>query len=320
MLTLQRVLCPVDFSETSRRALRHALAISRWHESELTVLHAEDVLLHAASVRAVGYPERAARQYQELRVLIDDAGGKGRSVKVHVVTGDPVSKILEHATYDASSLIVMGTHGRSGLTLAVLGSVTERVVRQSPIPVLTIPPSAELRDDLMPFDSILCASDFSAACRKALDMAILMGQEADARLILLHALQLPEYDPGIVPVPRPVSTRSEYSEFLKDALRRLRGGLPADAVFRCRPEPVVAEGRPADVILETASREDVKLIVMGVQTRGALDRLIFGSTTRSVMQAAACPVLSIRASQAAEPWPTRTPVAREGLATATTGL
>jgi nucleotide-binding universal stress UspA family protein len=177
-----------------------------------------------------------------------------------------------------------------------------------------------LRDDLMPFDSILCASDFSAACRKALDMAILMGQEADARLILLHALQLPEYDPGIVPVPRPVSTRSEYSEFLKDALRRLRGGLPADAVCRCRPEPVVAEGRPADVILETASREDVKLIVMGVQTRGALDRLIFGSTTRSVMQAAACPVLSIRASQAAEPWPPRAPVAREGLATATTGL
>jgi len=320
MLTLHRVLCPVDFSDPSRRALRHALAISRWHESELTVLHAEDVLLHAASVQAVGYPGLAARHYQELRELIDDAGGKSRDVKVHVVTGDPVSKILEHAAHDASNVIVMGTHGRSGLTRAVLGSVTERVVRQSSTPVLTIPPSAELRDDLMPFDTILCAADFSPACREALDIAILMGQEADARLILLHALQLPDFDPGIVPVPRPISAQTEYSTFRKDALRRLKCGLPADAVFRCRPELFVAEGRPADVILQTASREDAKLIVMGVQTRGALDRLIFGSTTRSVMHAATCPVLSIRASPGAEPWPSRPPVAPERLATATTGL
>jgi nucleotide-binding universal stress UspA family protein len=319
MLTLNRIVCPVDFSEPSGRALRHALAISRWHESELTVLHAEDVLLYAASVRAVGYPELAERHYQELRELIDEAGGKGRNVKVDVVTGDPVSKILEHASYDASDLIVMGTHGRSGLTRAVLGSVTERVVRQSPTPVLTIPPSAELLDDLMPFDSILCASDFSPACRKALDMAILMGQEGDARLILLHALQRPDVDPGIVPVPLPVSTRADSSDFRKDALKRLKSGLPADAVFRCRPEPVVAEGRPADVILQTASREDVKLVVMGVQARSALDRLIFGSTTRSVMQAATCPVLSIRASQAAEPWPARSPVPPETLSAATTG-
>jgi len=83
-------------------------------------------------------------------------------------------------------------------------------------------------------------------------------------------------------------------------LARLKRGLPADAVFRCRPEAVIEEGRPADAILETAAREDVKLIVMGVQARGALDRLIFGSTTRRVMQVATCPVLSIRACEAAE--------------------
>jgi len=174
----------------------------------------------------------------------------------------------------------MGTHGRSGLVRAVLGSVTERVVRQSPTPVLTIPLSAEWLDDMMPFDPILCASDFSAACRTALDMAILMGQEPDARLILLHALELPDCDAGIAAVPLPISTRIDFSEFRKDALARLKRGLPDDAVFRCGPEAIVAAGRPADVILQTASREDVRLIVMGVQARGVLDRLIFGSTTR----------------------------------------
>jgi nucleotide-binding universal stress UspA family protein len=223
---------------------------------------------------------------------------------VHIAAGGAVSGILEHATRDASDLIVMGTNGRSGLARAALGSVTEGVVRQAVVPVLTIPPFAEVREfELMPFDPILCASDFSSACRKALELSIVMGQEADARLILLHALQRPSSDLGITPMPFPVSARIDWSEFRKDALGRLRHGLPSDAVFRCRPEAMVAEGRPADAILETAYRENVKLIVMGVQARGALDRLLFGSTTRRVIQAAVCPVLSIRAGQDAEPWP-----------------
>jgi nucleotide-binding universal stress UspA family protein len=303
MMTLHRILCPVDFSEPSKRALGYALAIAKWHESELTVLHVEEALHSAASLEAGSHLELTARQNELLHDFVNNVGGKDRNVRVELVTAEAVSGIREHAAREGSDLIVMGTHGRSGLARAVLGSVTERVVRQSPAPVLTIPPSAGLRDDLMPFDPILCASDFSPACRMALDMAIMMGQEADARLILLHALQLPHFDPGIVPMPLPMSTRIDVSAFHKDAVARLERGLPSDAMFRSRPEPVVAEGFPADVILQTASREDVKLIVMGVQARGVLDRMIFGSTTRRVMQAATCPVLSVRAGEAAEPWP-----------------
>ena len=319
MLTLHRILCPVDFSEPSKRALRYALAIARWQDAELSVLHVQDVLLHAAAGEAGGYPELAERHSQELRDFIDDAGRKDWKVRTHMVTGRAVSGIVEHATREGSDLIVMGTNGRSGLARAVLGSVTEGVVRQATMPVLTIPPSADVGevDELMPFDSILCASDFSAACKKALELAMVMEQEADARLILLHALQLPNLNPGITPLPLPVSARIDFAEFRKDALARLKRGLPADAVFRCRPEALVTEGRPADAILETADQENVRLIVMGVQTRGALDRLLFGSTTRRVMQAAACPVLSIRGAQAMEPWPASPVATREGFATAT---
>jgi nucleotide-binding universal stress UspA family protein len=306
MMMLHRILCPVDLSGPSKRALRYALAIARWHESEITVVHVEDPLLHAATIEAGGHLDMAATQYQELHDFIDEAGGTDRNVRVHIASGRVVSGILEHATRDRSDLIVMGTNGRSGFARAVLGSVTEGVVRQARIPVLTIPPSAEVREfELMPFDPILCASEFSSACRTALELSITMGQEADARLILLHALQLPRLDPGITAMPLAVPAGIDVSEFRKEALARLRHGLPSDAVFRCRPEAIVAEGHPADAILETADRENVKLIVMGVQTRGALDRLLFGSTTRRVMQAAACPVLSIRAGQDAKPWPAR---------------
>jgi nucleotide-binding universal stress UspA family protein len=316
-IMLNRILCPVDFSEPSRRALHYALAVARWHESEITVLYVEDVLLHAAAVEAGGYLEVPRRQYQELRDFIDESGGTNRRVRTQIVNGRPVSGILEQAARDASDLIVMGTNGRSGLARAVLGSVTETVVRQATVPVLTIPPFAELPDvESMPFDPILCASEFSPACRMAVELSIVMGQEADARVILLHALQRPTLDPGITPVSLPASARIDISEFRKGALARLRQGLPSDAVFRCRPEAMVAEGRPADAILETAHRENVKLIVMGVQARGALDRLLFGSTTRRVMQAAMCPVLTIRAGHAAAPWPASPAAAQEGLAAA----
>jgi len=302
MMMIHRILCPVDFSEASRRALQYAFAVARWHEAEVTVVHVEDVLLHAATVEAGGHPDMVERQYQALNDFIEEAGGTSRNVRLHIASGRVVSGILEHATRDASDLIVMGTNGRSGLARAVLGSVTEGVVRQAAIPVLTIPPLADVRPfELMPFDPILCASDFSPACRSALDLSIVMGQEADARLILLHALQPPHVNQGSLPLP--ASARIEVAEARKDALARLRHALPSDAVFRCRPEAIVVEGRPADAILETAYREDVRLIVMGVQARGAVDRLLFGSTTRRVMQAALCPVLSIRAGQDAKPWP-----------------
>jgi nucleotide-binding universal stress UspA family protein len=104
-------------------------------------------------------------------------------------------------------------------------------------------------------------------------------------------------------MPLRPDARIDFSAFRKDALARLKRGLPPDAVFRCQPEPLVVEGSPADAILQTASREDARLIVMGIQARGALDRLIFGSTTRRVMQAATCPVLSIRASETTALWP-----------------
>jgi nucleotide-binding universal stress UspA family protein len=318
-MTLHRILCPVDFSEPSKRALRYALAIARWHASEIAVVHVQDVLLHAATIEAGGYPELAGRPDQELQDFIDDAGGRNQDVRVHIATGRAVSGILEYAAREASDLIVMGTHGRSGVARAVLGSVTEGVVRQAPMPVLTIPPSAEVGEfaELMPFDSILCASEFSAACKKALELAIVMGQEADARLMVLHALQVLNLDPGITLSPLFLSAPIDRAELRKEALARLKRGLPADAVFRCRPEAVVAEGRPADAILETADRENAKLIVMGIQTRGALDRLLFGSTTRRVLQAATCPVLSIRAGQVTEPWPAWPVATPQEFATAT---
>ena len=92
MSTLHRILSPIDFSEPSKRALRHALAIARWHESELTVLHVEDVLLYAASVEAGGYPGAGgeARPRNCTTSSTRQAGKTGTSGSTSL-TGDAVS-------------------------------------------------------------------------------------------------------------------------------------------------------------------------------------------------------------------------------------
>jgi nucleotide-binding universal stress UspA family protein len=319
MITIRRILCPVDFSEYSRGALRHAVALARWHQATVTVLHVEDMLLGAARAEISLHAQFPVGVNDELRAFVADAGCDRPGVSVLTTVGDAVNGILERAKQDSSDLIVMGTRGRSGVARLVLGSVTERVVRQSMCPVMTIPPAAhaDAPTELERFDPVLCASDFSPSCRMALDLALSVAQEADARLILLHALQVPQVESGRVPMPRAVNDVMDTFEIRRQALARLERGLPSDAVFRCRPESLVVEGDPADAILRVAHNENAKLIVMGVQARSAIDRLLFGSITRGVMQAARCPVLSVRAHQAAEPWADSSMTGREiGAATA----
>ena len=107
---------------------------------------------------------------------------------------------------------------------------------------MMIPPAAagpESGEVVEPFDPILCASDFSSSWRKALGLALLMAQEADARLILLHALQWPTVVTGIMPLPITAGIPIDRAEWRREAFARLKRGPPDDAPFRCRPETVV---------------------------------------------------------------------------------
>jgi nucleotide-binding universal stress UspA family protein len=316
MMTIHRILCPVDFSDHSLAALRQALAIARWHEADVTVLHVEDRLLQTARADARFRPHVSSPPEEELRAFAEGAGTSRRPVDVHVTAGEPAPAIVEHATRAAADLIVMGTQGRSGLSRVLLGSVAERVLREAPCPVMTVPPRAQESTGVASFDPILCASDFSPADRRALDLAIAMAQEADARLLLLHAIELPHVHTGVLPLPPAIEDAIDRADLRRRAAGRLRRGLPEDAVFRCRPEVLVVEGHPADSILRVAHDEDVKLIVMGAQTRGALDRMLFGSSTRRVIQAARCPVLSVRADAHAAPWVAWPDSTREEVASA----
>jgi nucleotide-binding universal stress UspA family protein len=146
-------------------------------------------------------------------------------------TGDLVETIIEQAERESSDLIIMATHGRSGISRALPGSVTERVLREARCPVMTIPAVAETlaSSEGKSFDPILCPSDFSRSCSRALRLALSIREQTDARLILLHVLQWPAFAGGMLPLPVVAEINADADDWRREAMATLEQGLPDDA-------------------------------------------------------------------------------------------
>jgi nucleotide-binding universal stress UspA family protein len=137
--------------------------------------------------------------------------------------------------------------------------------------------------------------DFSESSLDALALAINMAQEADAQLTLLHVVELPPVLSEAPMMPAPDLSRVREAA-AADARRRLHELIPEQARTYCTVDTAVVEGRAYREILRQATDRQSDLIVMGVHGRGALDLLVFGSTTHHVIRASACPVLIVRRS------------------------
>ncbi len=139
-----RVLVAVDLGDLSKRILQHAKTIADRFESSLHLVYCYPYaifpdatgLLYPISPEAIETAKHDAEE--RLKQLLTDAERKRYRVESSVIVGDPLDRIVEYAKRERIDLIVMGTHGRTGLTHMFLGSVAERVVRTAPCPVLTI--------------------------------------------------------------------------------------------------------------------------------------------------------------------------------------
>jgi len=296
MIEIDTILCPVDRSEVSRRALLVGAALARWYRARLRVLEvvAAGVPPAAATPAAVTGLTPAWR-----RAILDElrrfaACADGVTTDVVVEEGDVVTRILADASARASGLIVMGTRGRGGLERLVAGSVTEKVLRQAPCPVLTVPPGqGAVPPGPGPFKAILCAVDFSRASLHAVEYALSLAQEADARLVLAHVIDWPNTAGFSALLAAAVEeTRRDYE---RRRLDQLGAAVPAAAREWCRVEEILVTGAPGREIVHVADTQAIDLIVMGVHGRSALNLAIFGSTTRQVVHDAHCPVLTVPA-------------------------
>jgi nucleotide-binding universal stress UspA family protein len=302
MVEIKRIVCPVDFSEISRHAFDRALAVARSYKGEVVVMHVLQLPVHLpglayapAGPGPLGFevPDRAHISSELSRFFGLEHTSDVR-VRQEVVEAGAVHKeILIQASRMSADLIVMGTHGRSGFDHLFLGSVAEKTLRTSPLPVLTVPPGApEKAAPGMPFRSILCAVDFSQDSARALAYAASLAQHSSGHLTIMHVVEtmIVGYDPrggnfdieGLSKATVALA-RTQLQEY---AASVTAGTIPI--------ETVLGEGKPYSDILREADRRGADLIVVGVHGRSALDRLVFGSTADHLVRRATCPILTVR--------------------------
>jgi nucleotide-binding universal stress UspA family protein len=145
MKLFERILVPTDFSSHAEEAVRYASELSRRFEAPLTIVHVYDVTPYVLPETVPLYDtfqvgqlrEEFEKQLVAVRQRAEQAGVK--QVEARLLQGSPSVEIPRFAEEQQFGLIVMGTHGRTGLAHLLLGSVAEKVVRKAPCPVLTIP-------------------------------------------------------------------------------------------------------------------------------------------------------------------------------------
>ena len=298
MLALKTVLFATDFSRLADAALDHALALVQQHGAVLHMLHA--VVLHADDPNdpAHHFPDaeeirvrleqiaedRMANQLEARRLAEPDVVRAQR----RGISTAPV--ILEYAEEIDADVIVMSTHGRRGLSHALLGSVTEEVVRLSRCPVLTIrgrpgastPPRVE---------HVLVPVDFSGHSEGAVRHAREICRAYGARMHLLHVFEqpvMPEVYLGGGPAALLDFSRLEGS--LREALLAVATRAGADV----ESEIHVREGPAVGGILEAAREIPADVIIIATHGLGGLTHVLLGSVTEKVVRRADCPVLTIK--------------------------
>ena len=260
-LPVKRILCPTDFSDYSTRSLRQAVALARWFGSEIRVLHVVPPILPAP---VPSEKTRRGQAEEELAQFVASVLHEPVVVKTQVREGTPWREIEAEARALPADLIVMGTHGRSGFEHLVLGSVTEKLLRRAPCPVLTVCHGQKPSAKRQLFRRIVCAADLTDDSAHTISFALSMAEENEARVVLLHVLD-GRLEAG--------SLRRDLEAF---ALERLRRAVPDEARDLCAVDERVAAGKPHGEIVRVAAEEGADLIVMGTHGKSGFDHLLLG--------------------------------------------
>ena len=294
MLEVKLILCPIDFSEFSVRAYHHALSLAEHYRAKLVALHIVELFRFpsvgfAASAGLFDESCQAVRESgkEQLQEFVKNHTHDEIQPELVVHQGIAPDSILSFAQAQKTDVIVMGTHGRRGYDRLMLGSVTDRVMRRAPCPVLAVckPPHDSMaagkeRGHVHHLSRILFCTDFSENSERALNYAISATTEYDAELTLLHVLE---------EVPSPAKTE----EAIAAATDQLDKLIPPEGRKTLKIKTAVRIGKPYRQIIQLALETQIDMVVMGVRGRGALDLAVFGSTTYRVMQLGPCPVLAV---------------------------
>lgn len=308
-----QILVPLDGSPLAELALPHAVAFARATNSGLLLMRVVPPL--SVMFPFTGLTDESAKLWEiydeqpefakhYLHQVCDRLSPMGVQVATHLAEGLPADLIVEYAgAHPEVTAIAMSTHGRSGLGAWIFGSVAEKVVNSSPVPLLLIRPEGKHETpellEIPRYHTLLVPLDGSEFAEQALQQAISLGQGSGARLVLLAVATTPfdlklvksdaSNDWSAMPWYTPAARMAKYLDSVIEPLSK--SGIPIEAQ--------ITYGDTADEILKAAAFVQADLIVMASHGLGGLSHLIPGSVATRIAQSTHIPLLLVRAKKRA---------------------
>lgn len=298
------ILVPLDGSLLSECALAPALALAQTYKAEIVLV---TVLVERATIPTDEYYDAPASLIPELEIspmrerlanyldsIVETRAGANVSMHAIVLEGGAADGVVKTAVSSQADLIVMGTHGRSGMSRWLLGSVTQKVIRNAPCPVIAV------RDE-RPLKNILITLDQTTLSEQALDPGFAVAGALNARVHLLtiieNAVNSPEGGEWAAAEPKSHTTLGEElfaqeEAYLHDLEIRYQTTQPVKTAVR--------SGKPQHAILAYAAEQNIDLIVMATHNRAGVKRWLYKSVTEQVMNGSQCSMLILKPNTQAD--------------------
>jgi nucleotide-binding universal stress UspA family protein len=307
----RRIVVPLDGSELAERALQYAKTPAARIGAEIVLLHVcgpEECQREAE--KCTVQPMHRAYVEHTAKVLSDELeAATGRSVEIgqEVLVGDPATEIVNGVSKQDADRIIMASHGRSGVSRWILGSVAEKVARESPVPVIIIRASAEEaeRSD-SPERKILVLLDGSGLAEEVLPYVKEHAEMSGREVTLLHVCEPPEVEPSFVyyasqwgyPPTKPL----KWEDYVEEEMTKVKKGAKeylekigkrfSDAGIKVSSEVLL--GKPAREIVDYVARNPFNLVAMSTHGRSGVSRWAYGSVADRVLHAVSSPLLLVR--------------------------
>lgn len=282
------ILLPVDGSEHAAEIVHHAAELAQWTEATIRVVFVADTTRDSVTVVNGAVVDALEREGETIVTEVANTlEALGVEHEIDVVQGKPASTIVNYAERYDHDLIVLPTHGRTGISRYLLGSVTEKVVRLSDVPVLT----ARMRPDeqlTFPYENVLIPTDGSPASTVAVRHGLALAASLEATV---HALSVVD-DSSLGPDVRSVLSAEELERPATEALEDLES--EAEEYDLPPVRTYLERGSPAEVIREHIETNEIHAVVMGSTGRHGADRILLGSVAEKTVRSAPVPVLTVR--------------------------
>lgn len=270
------ILVPTDFSEPAAHALRYASALAQRFDAHLLVIHADrfvpvvDFTATPADVFGDVQESMVENAREILQAHAEENIGEDVPFDLRVIVGGTLDAIAAQTRESGANLVVMGTHGRTGVSRLLFGSITESVMRTSTAPVIAVNPGASERAHV---NKVLCPVTFTAASSEALRRAAALVDNRSTPLVLVGAVDEPDAHMGM------------------HDLLRIQRWIPRDLVDRC--EMKLTSAASAEEIVRLAGESGADLIALGIEPDVSVYESLRGTVAERIVQQSGCAVLTM---------------------------